>query len=170
VNRRRLALVATGLGAAIAGALWSWRRQTGDPEAAGLPWSLVLQRPDGSDLALAMFRGRPLVLNFWATWCPPCVRELPALDRFHREQGGSGWQVVGVAADNAPAVADFLRRSPVGFPVGISGFAGIEASRSLGNAGGGLPFTVWFDRQGRVLRRNEGETSYEQLVQWSKIG
>jgi hypothetical protein len=93
---------------------------------------------------------------------------MPALDRFQREFGPNGWQVVGIAADNEAPVREFLRRMPVGFPVGLAGFNGIDLARSLGNLAGGLPFTVIFTRSGHIARRHAGETRFDDLAAWAK--
>ena len=167
----RRALMAAGVAAAAAAAgaggyLWQRRAAAADTASAEL-WTLDFETPGPNRLAMASLRGRPLVLNFWATWCPPCVREMPALDRFHREHSARGWQVLGLAADNAEAVRKFLAVTPVGFAIALTGFAGIELSQRLGNASGGLPFTVVFGRDGQVLQRHTGETQYDQLASWA---
>lgn len=159
---------AVALAAAAAGVGWSqWRRQTGAPAAEDELWSLSFATPDGTRLAMAEQRGHPLVLNFWATWCPPCVREMPALDRFQRDFAPRGWRVIGLAADQPDPVREFLQRTPVTFAIGLAGFAAIDLSRRLGNLSGGLPFTLLFDREGRLLQRHIGETSYDQLARWA---
>jgi thiol-disulfide isomerase/thioredoxin len=147
--------------------LWQRRADPADAASAEL-WALDFDTPGPQRLAMASLRGKPLVLNFWATWCPPCVREMPALDRFHREHSAKGWQVLGLAADNAEAVRKFLADAPVGFPIALAGFAGIELSRRLGNPSGGLPFTVVYGGDGEVLHRHVGETQYEQLAAWAR--
>jgi thiol-disulfide isomerase/thioredoxin len=131
-------------------------------------WTLDFETPGPNRLAMASLRGKPLVMNFWATWCPPCVREMPALDRFAREHNAKGWQVLGLAADNAEPVRKFLAVTPVSFAIALTGFAGIDLSQRLGNVSGGLPFTVVFGREGQVLHRHTGETRYEQLADWAK--
>ena len=168
----RRALMAAGVAAAAAAAgaggyLWQRRAAAADTASAEL-WTLDFETPGPNRLAMASLRGRPLVLNFWATWCPPCVREMPALDRFHREHSARGWQVLGLAADNAVAVRKFLAVTPVGFAIALTGFAGIELSQRLGNVSGGLPFTVVFGREGQVLQRHTGETRYDQLADWAR--
>lgn len=192
MNRRALALGVVGAAAAAAGlaaALWHGRRpQREDPAGAAASgtsgaaadpavggdtagpaglFDLRFTQPGGQALALARFRGRPLLLNFWATWCPPCIREMPALDRFAREFGPAGWQVVGIAVDQDKPVREFLERNPVSYPIALAGFDGIALSRSLGNEQGGLPFTVAVDAGGRITHRHAGETRFEQLATWA---
>lgn len=166
MRRRALALGAVGALSALAGAWWATRR--GAPsEVEQRLWTLRFATPDGGSLALADFRGRPLVLNFWATWCAPCVREMPTLERFRRQYASRGWQVVGLAIDRADAVKEFLARTPVGFPVALAGIDGAELARQLGNDRGGLPFTAVFDPAGRQVERHLGETHFEQLQDWA---
>jgi thiol-disulfide isomerase/thioredoxin len=175
MKTQRRTLVAAGVAAvaaaAGAGGYLLQQRRTARAQADAASnelWTLDFETPGPDRLAMASFRGQPLVLNFWATWCPPCVREMPALDRFHREYRAQGWQVLGLAADNANAVRSFLANTPVGFSIALTGFAGIDLSGRLGNSSGGLPFTVLYDREGRVLQRHIGETQYEQLAGWAK--
>jgi thiol-disulfide isomerase/thioredoxin len=175
-SRRQLVTVAVvGSLAALGGAgLAAWRRSqppaggavAGDDPVPPDLWTLQLDRPEGGTLDLASLRGKPLVLNFWATWCPPCVREMPALDRFHQDFGPKGWQVVGLAIDGPTPVRGFLAKTPVRFPIGLAGLGGTELVRTLGNTGGGLPFTVLVDAAGRVRQRKLGETSYDELAGW----
>lgn len=130
-------------------------------------WASEFVQPDGQPLKLASFRGRWLVLNFWATWCAPCVKELPDFDQFHRDEraraGGQGWQVVGLAVDGPTPVRDFLKRRPVGFPIGLAGMNGSDLMKKLGNPRGGLPFTVIANPKGELAWRRPGETSLAML-------
>ena len=171
--RRRLlyggvALVAAATGGGLA--WWQDRQQTPPlpPEQAAL-WKLVFETPDRTPLAMQAFAGKPLLLNFWATWCPPCVEELPLLDRFFVENSSNGWQVLGLAVDQAAPVKGFLQRLPLRFPVALAGFPGIELSKSLGNLSGGLPFTVVLGAGGAVLHRKMGRVSSEDLQLWRQL-
>lgn len=167
---RRGVLLAAGAVALVAGAgsAW-WLRRTGaavPAESAGL-WALQTERPDGGTLPMATFKGRALLLNFWAPWCPPCVEELPMIDAFFRQHAPNGWQVVGLAVDKPAAVQKFLAKTPVAFPVGILGLAGLWVVKELGNAAGGLPFTLVLDATGHVAERKIGQITPQDLQRWA---
>jgi thiol-disulfide isomerase/thioredoxin len=170
---RRALLYGAVAAAATAGGLgWAWWRDKLSAElseTAGGVWDLRFPQPGGGELVMQALRGRPLVLNFWATWCPPCVKEMPDLDRFQRQFAAQGWQVVGLAIDAPTAVREFLARTPVGYPIGLAGLDGTGLSRRLGNEGGALPFTVVFNAAGRVVQRKLGESSLEEMQAWVKL-
>jgi thiol-disulfide isomerase/thioredoxin len=171
--QRRWLLFTAGALAAGAGGGWSWWRNHAAAEARAEAaevadfWSQRFPKPEGGELVMAEQRGRALVLNFWATWCAPCIKELPELARFHRDQAGKV-QVIGLAVDRLEPVQAFLKGSPLGFPVGLAGMAGTDVARQLGNQAGVLPFTVVFDARGQVVRRKLGETTYAELEAWTK--
>ena len=174
MNRRNWILAGTGVGAGAAGLGWqlSHQRPAAPPaappdEAALAFWQSSFTRPDGQPLAMAALRGQPLVLNFWATWCPPCVKEMPELDRFALAFAARGGRVVGLAVDNPTAVRSYLQRAPVGYAIGLAGFDGTDLSRKLGNSSGSLPFTAVFARSGAIVQRKLGETNFEQLKGWA---
>jgi len=158
-------------GVAIGGGLALWKYRLAEPEDGALAalWSLELELPSGGIYKVAKLRGKPLVVNFWATWCPPCVEEMPLLDAFYRQHVANGWQMLGLAADNAPAVNRFLSKAPVSFPTPLAGLAGIELSRTLGNLSGGLPFTVVINSQGSIALRQMGKLSAEQIANFKLI-
>jgi thiol-disulfide isomerase/thioredoxin len=178
-NRRRWLLASVGGAAVAAGAGVAWWRGQGeapaparplspeDAAATGKLWSLNLQTPDGKTLSLASLRGRPLLVNFWATWCAPCVQEMPMIDAFYRQQGGKGLQVVGLAIDQPTSVRNFLQRTPVTFPIGLAGFEGTELTRVMGNTAGGLPFSVAIAADGSIQQRRMGRVSEADLKAWS---
>jgi thiol-disulfide isomerase/thioredoxin len=180
---RRTLLAVVGLTAAAGGAWWAWQREPAKatspahtappaiaPDSDTLPaafWQREFEQPGGGPLNWAALKGRPLLINFWATWCPPCVKEMPELDRFHREFGARGWQVVGLAVDGPTPVREFLARTPVGFRIGLAGMDGTELATALGNTAGGLPFSVLIDAQGRIRQRKMGATHFDELAGWA---
>lgn len=168
---RRAIMAAVALGAAGAGAWWGTRRLQLAPAAESAPdfWQSSLPSPDGRAQALSAFQGRPAIVNFWATWCPPCVEELPLLARFHAQQAANGVQVLGLAVDKVEPVQRFLAKMPLGFPVLMAGMEGVELSRKLGNTAGGLPFSVLFGRDGRVRARKLGQLQPADLTDWVKL-
>jgi thiol-disulfide isomerase/thioredoxin len=164
VNRRAFVAISVLAAAAGAGVAWKSPRRRGVPDpAVDRLWAHRFERPEGGELSMASLRGRPLVINFWATWCPPCIKELPALDRFRREQPEGGWQVVALAIDGRTPVREFLAKVPVSIPVGLAGLTGTDLSRELGNAQGGLPFTVLISADARIVWRKTGETTLDEL-------
>ncbi|MEN9384305.1 MAG: hypothetical protein RL323_1448 [Pseudomonadota bacterium] len=171
MNKRHalMAGVALAAGAAGAGFAW-WRMKPGamQPAAEDAFWLQPWAGPDGQTVDLQALRGRPLLLNFWATWCPPCVEELPLLNRFYGQQRAAGWQVVGLAVDQPSAVRKFLQKTPVDFPVVMGGLGGTELSKQLGNTNGGLPYTVVFDAGGRVAHRKIGQVKPDDLALWAR--
>lgn len=172
-SRRGLLYASVAAAAALAGAGVAWRRwavDTAQPDAAAMLWPLAFDTPGGSRLAMQSLRNKPLLLNFWATWCPPCVEEMPLLDAFFRENNDKSWQVVGLAIDRPDAVRSFLTRSPVSYPVGLAGSSGSELSRELGNQVGGLPFSVLIGSAGRILQRKIGQLTAADLGHWRSLG
>jgi thiol-disulfide isomerase/thioredoxin len=135
---------------------------------AGALWGLQFDRPGGGSLPMAQFKGKALLVNFWATWCPPCVEELPLLERFHQNASGKSLQIVGLAIDQPSSVAKFLQKTPLSFSLGLAGLDGTELSRTLGNTVGGLPFTVVFGADGRLIGRKMGQITTEELAKWSQ--
>jgi len=161
---------ALAAGLAGAGAFW-WRGQGRSPAALAADpfWGLALETPDGAPFKVSSLAGQPLLLNFWATWCPPCVEELPLLNQFHLAQQSRGWRVLGLAVDQPSAVRAWLARSPLAFPVAMAGLGGTDLSKRLGNIAGSLPFSVAFSASGEVLQRRMGKLSQDDLTRWAQL-
>ena len=178
MNRRNLAFGGVAVAAGLAGAAW-WKLQSREtpPSAFGESpvvdastvesfWRLSFDSPDGKSFAMSQFQGKPLLVNFWATWCPPCVEELPLLDYFYQENKAKGWQVVGLAVDQPSAVRTWLQTKPLNFPLGMAGLGGTQLSKVLGNSAGSLPFSVVFASSGKLLHTKVGKVTPEELGQW----
>ncbi len=163
-----VAVAATGVGAGLA---W-WARSGADEPLPSAPeensaaawWGQQFETVDGHSLSMAGFQGKPLLINFWATWCPPCVEELPLLDKFFRDNAVKGWQVLGVAIDQKTKVEQFLKKMPLAFPVVVDGASGTQWSRSLGNLTGSLPFSAAFSANSQAIYRKIGKLSEADLA------
>ena len=171
-RRRRLLYAGVAGAAALGGAGLAWWKFQPHAMESGVEQalrSMEFERPEGGVVSLQSMAGKPLLLNFWATWCPPCVDELPMLNDFYRQQSPAGWQVLGLAIDQPSAVRKFLQRIPLEFPVGLAGLGGTDLGRSLGNLTGGLPFTVVLGASGRVLHRKMGQVTPQDLKEWAAL-
>ncbi|MCO4089404.1 MAG: TlpA family protein disulfide reductase [Limnohabitans sp.] len=166
---RRNLLLGAGAAATVAGVGLALRRF--EPEelndvVSHSFWEQQFETTGGGSLSMTQFKGQRLLLNFWATWCPPCIEELPMIDAFWRENNRIGYQVLALAIDQPSAVRRFLARHPLAFPVGLAGLEGTSLAKSLGNTVGGLPFTVFFRPDGSIWRQKMGQITAEDLTQW----
>lgn len=112
------------------------------------------------------FSGRPLLVNIWASWCGPCIEEMPELDRFASEQGANGTQVLGIALDDADAVRDFLQRIPVSYAIALDTPGAADAGVRVGNPRGVLPYTALISADGRVLKQKIGPFQHGEIDTW----
>lgn len=118
----------------------------------------------GRTQALDQWRGRVLVINFWATWCAPCRKEVPELIRAQSEWGQRGLQIVGIAIDQTENVKPYAAEMGINYPVLIGGPEGLELARSSGDNLGVLPFTVVVDRKGKSISTQLGGVDRNKLA------
>ena len=124
----------------------------------------------GKTLDIKALKGKPVVINFWATWCPPCIREMPDLANLARELGDDA-TIIGIAADSGPHVQKFTEKTPgIDFPLLMAGYKALNLSKQWGNEKGGLPFTVVLDAQGQIHWRHSGALDIEALRSMLKSG
>ncbi len=169
-HSRRWVMGAVGVLAAAAGAGVALKRfSPGAVDTTSLAgfWDRSFPTPDGGTLALSSLRGQRLLLNFWATWCPPCVEEMPLLSAFYTQNKANGLHVLGLAVDKPAPVNQFLARAPVSFPVALAGMEGVDFSRTLGNEAGALPFSVLFGADGSIKQRKIGQLHAADLAVWN---
>lgn len=140
-----------------------------DVRAPGQPApAVVLPDLAGTGQALAQWRGRPLLINFWATWCTPCIEEMPVLEAFRLAQPPDGVEVLGIALDEPEAVRAFLRDAvQVSYPILLAGPPGAgDLSVQLGNARSVLPFSVLLDAEHRIVATQVGDFDANELAGW----
>lgn len=158
-RRARVALlfvVAAAL--ALAAGLYAAQRWGGDghPRDAGTLLAVALPDAGGHEQPLAQWRGKVLVVNWWATWCAPCREEMPRFVKAQADLGARGVQFVGIAVDEPARVQAFLQEMRLNYPALVGGMGALELSRTYGNRLSALPFTVVVDRQGRVAHTQLG--------------
>lgn len=132
--------------------------------------TLSLPGLDGQPITVpTQFAGRPLLINVWASWCGPCIKEMPELEGYAREQGASGTQVLGIALDEAAAVRAFLQRVPVSYPIALDTLGPRDASVQLGNRRGVLPYSVLVSADGRLLKQRLGPFEPGEIENWTNL-
>ena len=169
LSKRQVVFGGVAVLAAIAGTSLALKKQPAglDMETQQALWNAEFDTPDGQVLKMQNLQGRPLVINFWATWCAPCVEEMPLLDIFFRQNVAKGWQMVGLAIDQPSRVRQYLSQNAISYPIGLAGMTGTELGRLLGNEVGGLPFTVVLDGKGGLIQRKLGKLSAQEIQAWA---
>jgi len=169
-----LVLLAVGGGALLFNYFYQQLLQQRAGEAADQATAALVGKPrpdfslpdlDGFPREISEWDGHTLVLNFWASWCVPCRREMPAFVELQREYADRGVQFIGVAVDRRPAVEEFLQELGVtiNYPILIGEDDAIEIAQAYGNSLGVLPYTVLVDRAGRIAHLQYGEIKKSQL-------
>jgi len=123
------------------------------------PW----KTPDGKVVNSADWQGKVLVVNFWASWCPPCVEEMPTLDLLQKSFLQENVLFVGIGIDSPSNIREFLEKTPVSYSILIGGLEGSALSKQMGNAQGALPFTVIINSKGKAVYSKLGKISEDEL-------
>lgn len=159
MQKKWLYFVPIGLAALAAGIWFAQARfspHTPDASAVTGLWEISFPDLEGRPQALSRWRGQVLVLNFWASWCVPCREEMPDFASLRTQYRPRGVEFVGLAIDNATSVSQFLQRHPVNYPILVGEGAAHSLARLLGNPSGALPYTVVFDREGKIVLTHLG--------------
>jgi len=165
--------VVAALSAAAGAAYHLWSRGSDGASSRDLAEAVerVLQARvvdlQGASQSLQQWRGRVLVVNYWATWCAPCREEIPLFVRMQERYGERGLLFIGIAIDQPDKVAEFAREFRVNYPLVLGGVDSIELLRQVGNRAGVLPYTLVLDRKGNLVSREPGgikEAKLEKLI------
>lgn len=167
-----LLLAILGAGAGVwAGRTWMQGKGSSSPEASEQAPALSRQDLDGQSRSLDELRGQAVLINFWATWCRPCVEELPMLEALHAGRAEHGVHVLTIAQEDDPElVRDFLARHAIDLPVWLDPPSTAEASRRFGNRRQVLPYSVLIGPDGQILQRRAGMFSERELDRWRELG
>ena len=160
---------------ALLGGYWAAQSLRSEPVATtslsyggGTMIDFTLPEVDGRKHSLSEWRGKVIVLNFWATWCPPCREEIPLLVELQKKRGADGLQIIGVAIDNKTAVMLYSRSAGINYPILMGADDTLDLVARYGNSSGALPFTVIIDRSGSIAVRKLGpfnKTELESLIE-----
>ena len=164
-KRRVLIVAAVGV-AAVAAGIGAHRFLRGEStQDVALAELQQLTLPDASGVPqhFGQWKGKVLVLNFWATWCEPCREEVPALIRIQQKFGAKSVQIVGIGIDSAAKIREFSKEFQINYPLTVGGLDQIDLSRRLGNKIGGLPYTLIIDRNGQLVKAKLGGISEAEL-------
>jgi thiol-disulfide isomerase/thioredoxin len=165
----RLGAVLAGVALMAGAGAWWWQARSAAAveatAAAGL-YALSLPDADGHPQVLSQWKGKVLVVNFWATWCAPCVAEMPDLDRLQQEYATRNVQVVGIGAEDADTVRAFGKRLGLHLTLLAGGYDALALARSVGDQQGVLPYTALFSSDGQLLQAHSGALAKDELRQW----
>jgi thiol-disulfide isomerase/thioredoxin len=151
---------------AAAGIYFGTQRHTPAAPESGAMSSLLSQSlPDvnGEAQSLSKWKGKALVVNFWATWCAPCVEEMPELSALQTEIAPANIQIIGIGIDSAANIAQFATKYKISYPLYTAGIGASDLTRQLGNHASGLPFTVLVGRDGEVKKTYLGRLKMQEL-------
>ena len=162
---RRIGIAGLAIVALGAGLYFGMRDQVPAPElvAAAAINGLALPDADGKERRIDEWRGKVVVINFWATWCAPCREEMPEFMKAQREFGSKGLQFVGIAVDQPDKAKQYVAEIELNYPTLVGGFGAMELSKTLGNTLMALPFTVVLDRKGAVAHTQLGVLKPDKL-------
>lgn len=134
-------------------------------QAVATPIAFNFPDLEGKQRDMGEWSGQVVLVNFWAPWCPPCRKEMPALMELQEKYAGRGLTVVGITIDTRENAQNFADSLGINFPILIGEDGGLELAQALGNKVGALPYTVVLDRQGRAVYTHRSEITLQQAEQ-----
>lgn len=126
-------------------------------------FALSLNDAQSKPQAIKQWQGKFLVVNFWATWCKPCVEEMPELVQLQKDLAAKNVQLLGLGIDTPSNIAEFTQKYQISYPVFAAGMDGTSLSQAMGNKAGGLPFTALISADGKVVKTYSGRLKMAEL-------
>ena len=167
MNRRQILIITgmslVGLAAGLITASWIYRDGTASEESVAALLANSWTKPDNTAVNTAEWQNRVLVVNFWASWCPPCVEEMPALSDLQDEFASKNVLFVGIGIDTPSNIRQFLETTLVSYPIVMGGLQGSKIGKALGNTQGALPYTVVINTKGKVTNTKLGKINEDEL-------
>lgn len=143
--------------------LQKWQPKPPSAGAESRFFSHSLTDVNNKSTKMSEWQGKLLLVNFWATWCAPCVEEMPELSELQSSQQFKNLQIIGIGIDSAANIQEFAGKYKIHYPLYVAGMNGIELSRQLGNQQGGLPFTLLIGPDGQVKKTYLGRLNMDVL-------
>ncbi|MDD1637578.1 MAG: TlpA family protein disulfide reductase [Methylococcaceae bacterium] len=119
----------------------------------------------GNQHNISEWQGKIRVINFWATWCPPCLKEIPEFIALQEQYAAYGVQFIGIAIDDQDSVEEYLASAKINYPILIGGVSGIALAHQLGNGADAVPFTLVVNQQGQIIHQQPGEFTREKIME-----
>jgi thiol-disulfide isomerase/thioredoxin len=126
-------------------------------------YAQTMNDSQGAPQDLSQWKGKAVVVNFWAPWCAPCVQEMPELAQLAKDVSSKGIHVIGIGIDSPSNIAQFADKFKISYPLYVAGMSGTELSRKFGNTAGGLPYTVLIGADGQVKKTYLGRIKFGEL-------
>ena len=140
-------------------------QRTADVKQSTAALEFSLPDPTGKLRHISEWKNKLLIINFWATWCPPCLKEIPSFIKLQNQFLDTDLQFIGIAIDEKEAVLDYLKTININYPILIGGDTAIALSRQLGNIIKAVPFTIIINQQGQIIHRQPGEISPDEIME-----
>lgn len=132
-------------------------------QSAALLLAQTLPDSAGKMQDLSQWKGKKLIVNFWATWCAPCVEEMPELSAMQAHLLSQNIQIIGIGIDSAENIGVFASKYNIAYPLYVAGMNGAELARRMGNANGGVPYTLLISADGKIKKKYFGKLKFDEL-------
>jgi len=167
MNRRQWIIIAAisllALLAGVATSQWIYKTGLASDPAVKAFFANSWQAPDGKTVDTQKWQEKVLVVNFWASWCPPCVEEMPTLDKLQQEFLQQNVLFIGIGIDSPSNIREFLSNTPVSYPIVIGGLEGSNLGKQLGNSQGALPYTIIINAKGKATYGKLGKINEDDV-------